>query len=561
MNRKLIGIISSVFLILVLAVVPLMSACKATVPTGELIAIVPTLYQEVWNLDVGGTNDRYYLLPTNENLYAKTMEGQEKVVQPRLAKSWEMSADGLTWDFYLREGIQFHDGWGEFTAEDVEFSFQQIGSPGSTNSSAALFRIGDGGNVVSYEVVSTYHFRMHLVAPDMRLEHDFYGADVLMLSKRYYESVGHDVAMQHPIGTGPWRFIEHVPSEYIKYEAVENHWRVTPEFKYLKIVGVPELSTRLAMLKTGAADISTMPIERKAEVEAAGLRTEGYETGQISLMLGGNFPPETEGYDPNYPWVWRQDEPEAYYNWDTGKIVEGSEWNTRALKVRMAMMMAINYDAIIDVIFEGEAVRVPLGYWRPFESIYSRPEWEPIAYDPARARQLLAEADYADGFELTIDMGTWASQPRIRDVDEAIARDWEAIGLKVNRWTVDYAVYRPLWLNRDNEGHVLIVPWQYFHPWMSYQICFYTPSGWNEGMESPLLDPIVAKSFQTIDSDERVEATRVLGDWFRARFFNTGIVLSNNLMVIGPKVADIPITAEGFSHYPEMTYEFATRAD
>ncbi|MBU1067690.1 hypothetical protein KKE60_07865, partial [Patescibacteria group bacterium] len=250
---------------------------------------------------------------TNEGLVRRARDFDELPYPPMLAERWEVSADGLTWDFYLRQGVQFQEGWGEFIAEDAVYSCQLIASPGSTSGYASWFRIGGEGNMESYEIVSPYHFRMHLIKPYTKMIFTISGGEGgMIVSKKYYEAVGYDYAIQHPIGTGPWRLIDHKPAEYMKYEAVENHWRQTPEFKYLVVKGVPELSTRLAMLKTGAADLAEVPIEFAGDLEAAGLKIKAQAGGGAgNLLLGGVCLPTREAYDPTCPWVPHQDEADA----------------------------------------------------------------------------------------------------------------------------------------------------------------------------------------------------------------------------------------------------------
>ncbi len=188
MNRKLIGLISSFGLILVLAVIPVISACtpeevvtpppaeeiipppeevvtpppeeEAPPPeeevsglTGELIFLKESFAGEVWGLDVGGSDDRIFLLYTHDTPLTLPFTFEPQEYKPGLAESWTMSADGLTWDFYLRKGIMFNEGWGEMTAEDWLFSFLLVGGAGSTSGNAGAFRIGDGGEMASYEIV------------------------------------------------------------------------------------------------------------------------------------------------------------------------------------------------------------------------------------------------------------------------------------------------------------------------------------------------------------------------------------------------------------------------
>ena len=595
-SRKLIGLISSFGLILVLAVIPVISACTpdevvtpppaeeivpppeevvtppvtpsvtpppTTGPTGELIFLMGSFASEIWGLDVGGTEDRTFLAITNELLVANPIEGQESVYQPILAERWEMSEDGLTWDFYLRQGIQFNEGWGEFTAEDVLFTFQEVGKPGSTNGLAAAFRIGDGGEMASYEVVDRYHFRMNLAEVTTRMEWMLTSSgNCVVVSKKYYDTVGYDYAIEHPIGSGPWRLIEHKPAEYVKYEAVENHWRQTPEFKYLTLKLVPEETTRLAMLKTGVADVSVIGPENKAELEAAGIGIHFKSRPGAAVAdatFGGNVLPTREGYDPTVPWVMHQDEP-----WNANKlpVSQLSEWNQRALKVRQAMFLAIDADAIIEKIFYGEAVREPIYAWQPFGSIAVRPEWEPFPYDPERAKELLVEAGYPDGFEFTMNLFTHSRQPRLVEVAEAVSMYWEAIGLTVNRNMTEYAVMRPVWYGRNSAWQTQLKPSPpRIEPVIQKKFMFHTESAGSDGHESYDLDELLDVITTTLDYDERLEASLKMGDYFYDNWISPGIAISNTVFALSAKVKDFPTTISPFDFRANENFEYATKAE
>ncbi len=506
---------------------------------------------------------------TNEKLLRLPREGEEPKYQPNLAERWEMSADGLTWNLYLRQGIQFQEGWDEFTAEDVLFSALEVSKVGSVSGDASIFRIGAG--IESYEIVNPYHFRMHLTRPNMEMERMLAMGELSMVSKRYYETVGHAYAIQNPIGTAPWRLIEHKPAEFMRYEAVENHWRKTPEFKYLKVVGIPELSAQLAMLKTGAADFVGIPSDRKAEVEAAGLHTKTRPgAASAAVLLGGMVLPTRAGFDPTVPWAPHQDEPEALADHTAGfgKVTGGSEWNQRALKVRMALTYSINVDAIIDVMFYGDAVKGPFGAagnWAPFGSPLNRPEWEPMPYDPALAKQLLEEAGYANGFEKPIRFLIYESElfPLAGQVAEAVARDWEAIGLTVNREMVEYIVQRPWFAARESAWMVKLNFYGPFEePWsggVHYTTISYNEA-YNDGFESLDIDVLLDNAATTLDYDERQEVIRELGDYYWPRYIIPPIVITSRVFALSAKVGDIPVGVEPMT-YVWGNFEYATHAD
>jgi peptide/nickel transport system substrate-binding protein len=507
----------------------------------------------------------------HERLMRYPIEGEEPKYQPSLAERIEMSPDGLTWDFYLRQGIQFHEGWGELTVEDVLYSYQLLSGPDSTMGTSTKFRLAaDGGIVESYETVNPYHFRMHLIQPNMEMQLNQASRESQIVSKRYYDTVGREYAITHPIGTGPWKFVESRPAEFVRMEAVEDHWRVTPEFKYLTIRGIPELSARIAMLQTGAADFAEIPVDKVAEVKAAGLHTKTRSgAGCASVLLGGMVLPTREHYDPTLPWTIHQDEPTALADNEAGwGILQpgGSDWNRRALKVRMAMTYAINVDAIIDNMFFGEADKGPIGAagnWAPFGSPLNRPHWKPMPYDPELAKQLLEEAGYPDGFEFTFLVMSSELQPRAEEIGEAVIRDWEAIGLTVNRRVVEYAVQRPWFAERDSAWMAKLNHYGPFpEPW-SGGLMYTSPTfnaAYNDGYESLELDELLIKCSTTLDFDERMEAIRELGDYYWPQYIIPPVVITSRVFALSTKVEDVPVGVQPLAYY-WGNFEYATRAD
>jgi peptide/nickel transport system substrate-binding protein len=398
----------------------------------------------------------------------------------------------------------------------------------------------------------------------------------MIISKAYYESVGIDAADQNPIGTGPWKLIEHVPAEYMKYEAVENHWRKTPEFKYLTIKGVPEQSTRLSMMKTGDADIMSIPAEFKAELEPFGVHfISAVGAGVQHLDLGGLILPTRPTYDPTIPWVWHQDEEDAVADHfdDSGNIQwgvlapGGSDWNRRALKVRMALYYAINIDQIIDVIFDGEASKTPIGIsggWAPFDSVYTPEEWEPFPYDPALARQLLEEAGYSDGeISIRLLITPMEQQPNLEQVCEAVARDWEAVGIDVERVMTEYAVQRPIWAARENVDAAQMRIWgPNPEPW-SGGIIYGHPTwieGYNDGYEDLILDELLLDIARTLDLQGRIALHRPLGDYLWEHYVGIPIVQNNKVYALSEKIGHWPLNLVPFGDVMAR-FEYATHAD
>jgi len=142
-----------------------------------------------------------------ESLLTLDSKGQ---VKPMLADKWEMSPDGKTYTFYLHKGVQFQEGWGELTAEDVKYTVERlINEKTSPNPHAGPIR----ALIASIQVVDPYKVVFNLKTPSWAFMTLINHMDPLpgasITSKKYVESVGDAKAAQHPIGTGPWRLVEY----------------------------------------------------------------------------------------------------------------------------------------------------------------------------------------------------------------------------------------------------------------------------------------------------------------------------------------------------------------
>jgi peptide/nickel transport system substrate-binding protein len=374
-------------------------------PEGTLNVAVASLGEEGFIPDLGGMEQsRAYV---NVLEYPFYINGKNGNIIPGLATSYEYSKDYRTLTLHMRKGIPWQDKekWGEVTAEDVKYTFERAMRDGSTSGVKKLLL----QTVESVEVPDPYTFVVHQkkVAPDTW--RNFFAIQTTgmpIVCKKYIETVGEDKARWEPIGSGPYRLVERKTGQYLKFEAVEKHWRVVPEFKYLVIHIVPEETTGIAMLKTG--NIDALPI---TNLQVAGL----YNVPGIKLIpwpggyylckvFGGMITPKDTRYK------------EGYHRTDPWKDI----------RVRQAMTMAIDRQAIIKAIYKGGAEAQPI--------YYSLPGWEtlpPIPYDPAKAKQLLAEAGYPNGFSFKLVAATgWVPAFEIPQVTEAIGAYFTAIGLK-----------------------------------------------------------------------------------------------------------------------------------
>jgi peptide/nickel transport system substrate-binding protein len=379
-----------------------------------LVVGLSTLHEETflpWN---GGLARIFYMDCIYETLTFLDPNTLQAV--PGLAESWEASEDAMTWTFNLQEGIQFHEGWGEVTAEDVKYSIERVIAEDSIVGPATPMR----ELIDSVEAPETYKVVVHLNNPDPALDKGYMSQanPVWVVSKDYVESEGDETANDHPIGTGPYTLKSYSPGYSIELEAVADHWRVTPDFTYIKFVKSPEDATRVAMLKAGEADLVPISYDSIPEVEAAGLNVLSVPNSWSPyFVFGGTVPARPARWNPDNPWA--------------------------DIKVRQALNMAIDKQAIVDTIFHGQAqVAGAQSYtpaWKDIEPWFT--------YDPDGAEDLLDDAGYSDGFPILLKAFTTSPGAELPAIAEAVATYWETIGLDVEVQIVDYrAVVRPEWI-------------------------------------------------------------------------------------------------------------------
>ena len=339
---------------------------------------------------------------------------------PGVTERWELSDDGLSWDFHLQKGLTWHNG-DPLTAHDVKFSLERTMSEESLASRAAQLR----RNVKSIEVVDDHTVRIYTNGVQVHFPAGLSRAvfqEGQLMPKKYIEEEGVEAFRRAPVGSGPWKFVESVPGDYVEFEAVAGpHWRGTPNYKRLRILLVPEESTRVAMVRTGEAAIASISPESIREVEAANLQL---------VTVPGTM--------------------QAIYQF-WGLYKEANKDNPLADKrVREALSLAIDRQQIIDHVMYGRASWpmpfATFGYSVDIDGDKWR-SWgrDALRYDPERARALLAEAGYPDGFELNFANTALPGTPYMIQIGIAVADFWSKIGVKVNFKHYEWGAFRLLY--------------------------------------------------------------------------------------------------------------------
>ncbi len=334
------------------------------------------------------------------------------IVTLSLAESMTESKDHLIWEFKLKKGLKFHNG-DPFTAEDVKYTYDTY-----KGASKSLFQ----ERVKEVRVVDKYTIRFILNEPwpDFKT---FYCTPASGLAwivpKGYAEKVGPDGFKKHPVGLGPFKFKEFKPGIELILEANENYWRKSPKVKTIVMKSVKEGATRLAMLKRGEVDI--------AYNMSGSLGDEVEKDPNLSLVYSGGMA------------VWWI---EFFDQWDPK-----SPFHDR--RVRLAVNYAIDRQAISCA--ETKCASTPEGNIIPREFEGTLPLM-PYTYDPEKAKNLLAEAGYPNGF----DAGDLTPIPRYFSMAEAIAGYLGAVGIKVKVRTMERAAMIAKWKQHElkNLGQV-----------------------------------------------------------------------------------------------------------
>jgi len=404
----------SVALALVTAALVLAPAAPAGAqpkPEGEMRFAFYVTISPVW-LDPGevtGFITPFWTLWAVHDALVKTMPG--KPMAPSLAESWTVSADQKVYDFKLREGLRFHNG-DPFTAEDVKFSFQR----------AKGYKILRD-KVREVEVAGPHRVRIHLHEPwpDFMT---FYGTMVAgagwIVPKKYVEQVGDDGFKKHPVGLGPYKFVGQTPGVEVVLEAFEGYWRKVPSVKRLVFKSVPESTTRLAMLKRGEVDIAyLLDVPQAQEVKRDPNLRLAFSGGIATFYL--DF---FDMWDPKSPWHDR--------------------------RVRQAASLAIDRKTLNEA--ETLGASRPTGGFVPRNLEFGL-AIEPDPYDPARARKLLAEAGYPNGF----DAGELHPFPPYFSMGEAVAGYLQAVGIKTRMRTMERAAFMSTWGAKKLRGVCLCI--------------------------------------------------------------------------------------------------------
>jgi len=369
---------------------------SAAAPEGQLtwavhVSLAPTWFDPA---ETPGIATPFMVLYALHDALVKPMPGN--AMAPSLAESWSVSRDGLVYEFVLRPGAKFHNG-DAVTADDVKFSFERY-----RGAAAKLMK----DRMAAVEVdAQRVRFRLKEPWPDFMT---YYGSLATgagwIVPRKYVQQVGDEGFKKAPVGAGPYRFVSFTPGVELVLEAHEQYWRKVPGVKRLVLKAVADEATRLAMLKRGEADIVYL---LQGELAEEVKRTAGL-TLKPTPIVSTHWLVFADQWDPKSPWADR--------------------------RVRLAANHAMDRQAVNEAL--------TLGFSRITWSVIPQSFeffWQPptLAYDPAKARQLLAEAGYPKGF----DAGDLWCDAATATMSEALAGYLQAAGIRVKVRPLERAAF------------------------------------------------------------------------------------------------------------------------
>jgi peptide/nickel transport system substrate-binding protein len=370
----------------------LLGSGAAMSQTGELVIARPISTNA---LDPGFLREAATVV---DNIFdTLVMRDAEMRLVPGLAESWR-AVDDTTWEFVLRQGVRFHNGE-ELTAEAVKFTLDRVIDPAARSPTVSYVR-----PVQSVEVVNARTVRIKTDGPDPLLPARMSRYPAYVVPPAYVRQVGNEEFARRPVGTGPYRLVSFVRDDAVVLEANPNYWRGAPAIRRVTWRPIPEATARIAALLAGEVHlIEGVPadqapvLERSPDVQLVRVRNGGLT---IYLGLKTNQAPLNDA------------------------------------RVRQALSLAIDRPAIVRTLLRDFAM-VTGTQVGVFDFGYLRMD-APV-FDPARARQLLAEAGHPNGFEITMQA------PRryisSAEVGQTIAQQFRAIGVRVNLEAPEWSVY------------------------------------------------------------------------------------------------------------------------
>lgn len=348
------------------------------------------------NLDPHTTNDQPSARVRRQIYETLIVQGEDLVLRPGLATSWTQ-LDELTYEFKLREGVKFHNGE-PFKASDVKFTFERLLDPDTRADAKFLLEVID-----EVQVIDDYTVRIKTKAPFSPILAHLAHPVAAILNEKAVKEAGDAYGTRVAVGTGPFRFVSWVSQSHIILARFDDYWGEKAKVSQVVIRAIPEGTVRAIELETGNVDIAydLEPVDR--------MRLE---------------------FDPNIKLFMTESLSASYIGFNVQKPPFDD------VRVRQAINYAIDVEPLVDVIYSGQAVQAfgPLSA----QVFGAHTDLESYPYDPQKARELLAEAGYPNGFRTSI----WTNDNPLRiQIAEVVQQYLADVGIQADVEVVEWGTY------------------------------------------------------------------------------------------------------------------------
>ena len=480
--------------------------------------------------------------PMLENLLAKDVnDGQ---IVPRLAESWEASEDLSTWDIKLREGVQFHDGWGEFTSADLMHTLKILCREDSRLSTCGgITTRSERGDAMNYEEVLEVHDDYNVTFHGTRTNSNmlFYlgaqSGEMSPWSVAFWEAEGEaGLDEKGLVGTNTYQYLDRNQGTSIIMEKIDyDHWSgENPEFQELEITWIPEDASRYAGLLAGEIHVADLPIDLQQDAvgEGMALIKSRFTSNDVSIFFGGSYYAteaesgefgklSEEAHDPDQPW--------------------------NDLNIRRAMNKAINRVELGDFLYAG--------YWQPMYIDGFHPtlegwndEWverydEEYGYDPDAARDLIEAAGYSTDrkegpkghIKVTANSYVSPGESELPQIIESITQYWNQIGIEAKLVDLDGSEVANRYRGRTMQNQVWPNIIIYF-PIEYYVNIAYTSHGVTKHYEDDWLNARIKDLQVTYDTADRDDIARDIGNYMYDNHVSMPLFWFPHTITVNPEV-------------------------
>lgn len=445
-------------LILSLLVISFSFAAKDTVVVAmmqEPSKLDPIVYQDtVTSIVLSQITDPLIELTTDGNY----------TTEDSVLESFSISPDAKVYTFKVKKGITFHNGE-PLTAEDIKFTYEAFKNPELGSPHRKYYE-----DIEKIELVDEYTLKVYLKKPNVV----FLATARLrghVLPKDYIEQVGWDGYQQHPIGSGPYKFVRYIKGQEIVLTANENYWGKKPKIKNLIFKFYPESASVVMALQTKEVDyVIGLPAEdfKMLRETASDILKFGTYAEFADHRIAFNKRPDCIFHD---------------------------------VRLRKAIAHAINIDELI-AVSRGDMAIKAIGRIPNFHAAFS-PDVPTFEYNPEKAKELMKEAGYPNGFKTKVYVASSAQEAILEA--QVMQQQLKKVGIDLEIVTLEWGIY--LDVTAEGEAPMFIENWHASLPSpYSFIEIWHSQSGWNPifgTYHNPKVDELIDKIKVTVDPEER----------------------------------------------------------